>query len=332
MSTPRLTFLYPLFYRSIRSSESAAVRSVPERKSRAPHQACFHTSPRRRQDLQPQQRYGTANEPPPHLGTSKPPPLREAISSKPPPPPPDSKPNQPQALPPKSEPSKTAPPPADKTPQSEPPDPSSSTESVSPAQKAFLDAKNAKESSPSQPKPDLPQTAGPNPLETVLTMPSPSEREEHRPPHLQTPPYVHHFDTFGLVQELERSRFSRKASVTLMKAVRGILAENMELAQESLVSKSNVENETYLFRAACSELRTETQTKRRAAMEKMRTERTQLQHEVDMLNQRFGQEMANMKEELKGMFDDRKMTVRMEQRDIDSKVSLPFAFVISTYV
>lgn len=152
-------------------------------------------------------------------------------------------------------------------------------------------------------------------------MPSPSEREEHRPPHLQTPPYVHHFDTFGLVQDLE-GRFSRKASVTLMKAVRGILAENMELAREGLVSKSNVENETYLFRAACSELRTETQTKRRAAMEKMRTERTQLQHEVDMLNQRFGQEMANMKEELKGMFDDRKMAVRMEQRDVDSKVGL----------
>ncbi|KAJ9642027.1 hypothetical protein H2199_005242 [Coniosporium tulheliwenetii] len=105
-----------------------------------------------------------------------------------------------------------------------------------------------------------------------------------------------------------------------MKAVRGILAENMELAREGLVSKSNVENETYLFRAACSELRTETQTKRRAAMEKMRTERTQLQHEVDMLNQRFGQEMANMKEELKGMFDDRKMAVRMEQRDVDSKI------------
>lgn len=52
----------------------------------------------------------------------------------------------------------------------------------------------------------------------------------------------------------------------------------------------------------------------------MRTERTQLQHEVDILNQRMTQETSNMKDELKGMFDDRKMSVRMEQKMMDSKV------------
>lgn len=55
-------------------------------------------------------------------------------------------------------------------------------------------------------------------------------------------------------------------------------------------------------------------------MEKMRSERTHLQHEVDILNQRVTQETLNLKDELKGMFDDRKMAVRMEQRQAQSYV------------
>lgn len=105
-----------------------------------------------------------------------------------------------------------------------------------------------------------------------------------------------------------------------MKAVRAILTDNMDLARRGLISKSNVENETYLFRAACSELRTEIQNNRKAEMEKQRTQRAQLQHEVDILNQRMAQETLNLKDELKGMFDDRKMAAKMEQRSMESRV------------
>lgn len=52
----------------------------------------------------------------------------------------------------------------------------------------------------------------------------------------------------------------------------------------------------------------------------MRRERTLLQHEVDILSQKMTQELLALKDELKGMFDDRKMDVRMEQRTMDSKV------------
>jgi hypothetical protein len=105
-----------------------------------------------------------------------------------------------------------------------------------------------------------------------------------------------------------------------MKGMRLMLSKNMNLAREALVSKSQVENETYLFRAACAELKTEVTSRRRSEQEKMRTERTQLQHEMEILNQKLGQESAAMKDELKGMFDDRKMAVRNEQRNTESKV------------
>lgn len=54
--------------------------------------------------------------------------------------------------------------------------------------------------------------------------------------------------------------------------------------------------------------------------ERMRGERTLLQHEVDILAQRITADTGNLKDELKGMFDDRKMAVRMERREVDNKI------------
>jgi hypothetical protein len=89
-------------------------------------------------------------------------------------------------------------------------------------------------------------TASPStPLETVLHMPPPKTQEEEnteKPPHLRAPPYVHHFDTYTLVQQVEAGGFTPDQSITTMKAVRGLLAENMDIARRGLVSKSDVEN------------------------------------------------------------------------------------------
>jgi Protein of unknown function (DUF1640) len=70
-------------------------------------------------------------------------------------------------------------------------------------------------------------------------------------------------------------------------------------------------------------LKTEISNSRKKTEETMRRERTLLQHEVDILNQKMTQELLALKDELKGMFDDRKMDVRMEQRAMESKVRNP---------
>ena len=90
---------------------------------------------------------------------------------------------------------------------------------------------------------DAPLTAAP--LETVLQMPPPQSVEaenDGKPPHLQTPPYVHHFDTYTLVQQVERGGYTTEQSITAMKAVRSLLALNLDVAKKGLVSKSDVEN------------------------------------------------------------------------------------------
>lgn len=159
-------------------------------------------------------------------------------------------------------------------------------------------------------------------------MPSPSSyltttgglASENNHPNLAPAPYVHHFDTYSLVRDLSTGGFSEEQSVTIMKAVRTILHSNLDLARQSLTSKSDVENESYLFKAACSELQSSLQTARNSEMQRQRTSRTQLQHESDILSQRLNQELAGLKDDIKGMFNDHKMTTREQQRSIDTSV------------
>lgn len=167
-----------------------------------------------------------------------------------------------------------------------------------------------------------------NPLEGVFHMPSPSAYltpvgpsvSGDKPPHLSPAPYVHHFDTYSLVRDLSNGGFGQENAVTIMKAVRLILQNNIDLAKKSLTSKSDVENETYLFRAACSELQSSLQIARNSEMQRQRASRTQLQHEIDILSQRLNQELSGLKDDIKGMFNDHKMATREHQRNIDTSV------------
>lgn len=306
MAAPRLPFLWPMLFkpskppriRAAPAQDTAVFRARPLQRGRR-H---FATTPRWLEES-PTQRYGTAHEPAPHLrsqdaakSTEQNAPIKPEKSA------------QEQVLQDAEEEEHAVAP--TKTP-STPPKPST-----------------IEDTPPRQPAPDPPKTADPKPLDSVLHMPSPQEEDEHKAPHLKTPPYVHHFDTYGLVRELTRnSAYTSPQSITIMKGLRQILLNNMELAREGLVSKSNVENQTYLFRAACSELKTEIGNTRKGEVEKMRTERGQLQHEVDILGQRLGQETAGLRDELKGLFDDRKMAVRQEQRSMETKV----IYFLSTY-
>ncbi|TEA03258.1 Uncharacterized protein C8034_v001946 [Colletotrichum sidae] len=166
------------------------------------------------------------------------------------------------------------------------------------------------------------------PLEAILHMSTPAEVARSHP-HMAPTPYVHHFDSYSLVKQLEGGGYSEEQAITAMKAIRAILEQNLDVAQASLVSKSDVENETYLFRAACSELGTEVKNNQKLADEEMRQKRTLLQHEVDILTQSLNQELLTLNDTVRGMFNDRKMAVREEQtagesviQQINYKISL----------
>ena len=351
MAAPRLPFLWPMLFRA---TEQLAPMSRSAGRRRA-----LHTTTRRCQDGTVARRYGQANEPPPYLGggnKSHPPPTTQQPASSDAQALPKIGENlqmdgeratgereqeqqrdtssgagreqetitvQGQSRPATGDPMFDATEGLSKNDKTEPPSDKPADKAAEKATDSLLDTvmdpvKHEQEghSIPPDPKPET---------STSMEWVNPNVHEEHtpsirHPPHIDAPRYVHHFDTYSLVRRLQAGDWTKPQAITIMKSMRLLLGDNLEKASQALVSKSDVENETYLFSAACSELRTEVFARRVKLHEKMRMERDQLQHEVDILEQRLGQETAGMKDELRGMFDDRKMAVRNEQRYMESKV------------
>ncbi|GLA09281.1 hypothetical protein AnigIFM60653_011360 [Aspergillus niger] len=345
MAAPRLPFLYPNLMRAVRSCEPHTYRSL--RLSSRNQYAPFHTSPRRNQETY-HRRYGPAAEanlPPPSKPKDEP--ARQqptnsssgkdkdsnAASSPNPTPPAQSQPKDTDTT---SEASSQSQQDKFASADTELLDEEKSAQEQEPREDSepILDARDADEVNaisserPPEESIHLHHPLNQNPLEGVLHMPSPSSyltttgglASESNHPNLAPAPYVHHFDTYSLVRDLSTGGFSEEQSVTIMKAVRTILHSNLDLARQSLTSKSDVENESYLFKAACSELQSSLQTARNSEMQRQRTSRTQLQHESDILSQRLNQELAGLKDDIKGMFNDHKMTTREQQRSIDTSV------------
>ena len=139
------------------------------------------------------------------------------------------------------------------------------------------------------------------------------------PPSSPPPPTSHLFDTYTLVNRLSPP-FSRDQSIALMHLIRSLLTQYLSRAESNLLSHSTFENSAYLFRAASAELRSEISTLRASQLDKMRTERAQVQREFELLNGRFMEELMVCGNELRGMFDDRKMVTRVEQREVENKI------------
>ncbi|RWA12926.1 hypothetical protein EKO27_g2153 [Xylaria grammica] len=307
MSTVRLTFLYPHLFRAARLAESATqptrsrYRSRPRRSN--PYTPLFSTSSRARQATF--ERHGSAVEPLPVAPDVVKLPQPDKTPSQPPEPPPA------EAKQGSAEKDKDK----DKGKKSDAPHetPNPTDDAV---KEASLDGRGTTSTASHQVTVDKTmQHSGP--MEAVLHMPPPNQSHH---PHISKPTYVHHFDSYTLVKQLQAGGYTQDQAITVMKAIRAILAQNLDAAQEGLVGKSDVDNETYLFRAACSELSSEVTNNRRVADEQTRQQRTQLQHEVDILGQRMSQDIMTLKDDVKGIFNDRRMNVREEQRNMESAI------------
>ncbi|KAI1435757.1 hypothetical protein GGR50DRAFT_693829 [Xylaria sp. CBS 124048] len=306
MSTVRLTFLYPHLFRFARSAESTArpvkVRYRRRPRTSNPHSHSFSTSTRLRQAIF--ERHGTAVEPLSVFPDVGKPPQPEKSSS--------------QASDPSSttQHKKRAP-----EGKEEPGDRSgiAASSKDATAKEATPDARGTTSTTATPLQEKVSETIQKSgPMGAVLqTEPLP---DVSQPPHINKPTYVHHFDSYTLVKQLEVGGYTQHQAITVMKAVRAILAQNLDVAQDGLVWKSDVDNETYLFRAACSELSSEVTNNRRLADEQTRQQRTQLQHEFDILNQRMTQDITTLKDNVKGMFHDRRMHVREEQMKMESAI------------
>lgn len=252
MSFPRLPFLYPHLFKQalLHETSHAPVRVRHVQLQRAGISTC---KPLKQETYA--QRYGTAAEPePPPSGSSMPSKPQDEASLagaiekevKGPPKPEEQK---KISVPPSAskEPAKASPSKEKDKPDSDRDDAISTTLRDPSARATELNTSEshlAESADAATAAKNSENARKPKPLETIMQMHTPTveKPEEHEAPHLQARPYVHHFDTYTLVKDLQGGGFTEDQSVTIMKAVRGLLAINLDVAKEELESKSDVEN------------------------------------------------------------------------------------------
>lgn len=241
MSTARLTFLYPYLFRATtRRSESATCPRPANARYRcrsrrpSPYTHSFSTSARAGQAVF--ERHGTAVEPLPVAPdvVNLPGPDKPAASQPTNPLPKETKTKEVKAKGGSAEESRE---PDAAIPEAASAPPNNTTKDATP-DSSIDGGKDTTSAAPHQAAVNEKMHQS-GPMEAVLHMPPPNNSHH---PHISKPTYVHHFDSYTLVKQLQGSGYTQDQAITAMKAVRTILAQNLDFAQEGLVGKSDVDN------------------------------------------------------------------------------------------
>ncbi|GAA94279.1 uncharacterized protein L969DRAFT_55244 [Mixia osmundae IAM 14324] len=138
--------------------------------------------------------------------------------------------------------------------------------------------------------------------------------------HDSLPAVRHPFNTHRFVQKLENAGWPRGEAEEVMRATRALLTMSEKQAAQNLVGRSDLENEAYLFSAALSELRTEVQVKARNDGISLRSMGNQVQRETDSLNQKLGEDIAGLKNEIQLDINARKEEASVDQKSLELKI------------
>ncbi|KAI1792931.1 hypothetical protein LXA43DRAFT_886695 [Ganoderma leucocontextum] len=133
-------------------------------------------------------------------------------------------------------------------------------------------------------------------------------------PHVNPPFNTHRFFTV-----LEQS-FPSPIARNLMHATRALLADRIGRVKRDALTVQDLESQAYLFRAARSELRSETSALTRKETAAMRSATIALRREVDTLDTRMNEDVVNLKHEIQMDLDSRKSEARSELKRMDMQV------------
>ncbi|KAL1932686.1 hypothetical protein VTP01DRAFT_8364 [Rhizomucor pusillus] len=130
----------------------------------------------------------------------------------------------------------------------------------------------------------------------------------------------HHFDTYSMLVDLERHGFTRRQAHVLMSCIKHRVRASIAASQHRLLRKADMENESYLYKAALSELRTEIQLLRRQDLQLLQAEASAVTHEVESVGQKLNEDIAIMKNEIVLDTNSRKNETRELQQAIDMRI------------
>ncbi|KAJ3015972.1 hypothetical protein NUW54_g911 [Trametes sanguinea] len=135
------------------------------------------------------------------------------------------------------------------------------------------------------------------------------------PPYHVNPP----FNTHRFFSELERS-FPTPIARNLMRVNRALLVDRIGRVKRDALTVQDLESQAYLFKAALSELRTEIGILTRNETAAMRSATAAVRREVDALDGRMKEEIAQLKHEIQMDVDSRKNEAKNDLKSIDLQI------------
>ncbi|CCM01705.1 uncharacterized protein FIBRA_03769 [Fibroporia radiculosa] len=167
------------------------------------------------------------------------------------------------------------------------------------------------------PSTNVPVPAPPPPLRPPHSrLPSP-----HEPQNLtlsaaySNPPFhTHHFFV-----ALEKT-FPTPTARSLMRAIRALLVDRLGRVKRDALTVKDLESQAYLFKAALSELRTESTMLTRNEAAAMRTATAASRREVDILSVRMKEDLGALKHDIQMELDSRKNESKNDLKRFDIQV------------
>ncbi|RDX53128.1 hypothetical protein OH76DRAFT_71396 [Lentinus brumalis] len=141
-------------------------------------------------------------------------------------------------------------------------------------------------------------------------------------PHAPVSPPVHinpPFHTHKFFSVLEKS-FPTPIARNLMRVSRALLVDRIGRVKRDALTTQDLEAQAYLFRAAISELRSETTVFTRNETAAMRAATAALRREVDTLGNRLKEDIATLKHEIQMDLDSRKNEAKEDLKRIDLQI------------
>ncbi|RIA95837.1 hypothetical protein C1645_816130 [Glomus cerebriforme] len=124
---------------------------------------------------------------------------------------------------------------------------------------------------------------------------------------------TYNFNTYKVVKDLERQGFTRGQAESIMRGMEALLIDGFKI-RSKLLSKADLENETYLFQASLSDLRTEMQIIRKNSLVDLSSENSLIQREVSSLHQKLQDDIGKMRHFIQLDLNNYKADIREEQK------------------
>ncbi|KAJ3188732.1 hypothetical protein HDU85_004446 [Gaertneriomyces sp. JEL0708] len=128
------------------------------------------------------------------------------------------------------------------------------------------------------------------------------------------------FDTYKLVRQLERQGFTRGQAVAIMRAINAFLVDSSLSIRSNVLSKTDLENQTYLYKAHLQELRNELQLLRQNDSAQLKADTEQIMRDIESMNAKLSELLGTLKSDISMDLNNHKSEGRELGTDTDLRI------------